>query len=313
MSATCTPHASRHMIRHRDYGELIAMREYSFAVLGGDMRGCHLAEAIRADGLPVQLFGFDKLDTPPDSPGLAAVLAEADVVLGATPCCAGSGVLNTPFHDGCLTADVLAAHMRAGQSFIAGRIPVELAAALSARGIRVFDILEREEMAVLNAIPTAEGAVQLAMERLPITLHGADALILGYGRIGKILAKMLQGIGSKVYVAARKLSDAALLRSYGHIHVPFDALDDSLGRMDVIFNTVPHILLDQHNLRFVRKDCVLIDMASRPFGIDVDASRREGLEVVWAPSLPGKAAPVTAAQYIYETVQNILREGEELV
>jgi len=285
----------------------------TFVVLGGDMRGFHLAAAIRADGHQAFLYGFDKLKQPPDCPPLETVLREARVVLGATPCCSSPDALNTPFHEGCLSAEAVLEHMRAGQVFIAGRVPVEIMQAMTARGVAVYDILAREEMAVLNAIPTAEGAIQLAMERLPITLHDADALVMGYGRIGKILAKMLQGIGARVHVAARKLSDAALLRSYGHSFVPFEKLDESLGRMDVIFNTVPQILLDRAKLQFVRKDCVLIDMASRPFGIDFDASKDAGLEVIWAPSLPGKAAPVTAARYIYETVRNILQEGEGMV
>ena len=276
------------------------------------MRSFHLASLLRADGMKVHTYGFDKLDAEEVS-SLSDVLQKSDVILGATPCCSSPGVLNTPFHDGCLHAADVFSTMRASQLFIAGRVPGDMVQAMNARGIRVVDILEREEMAVLNAIPTAEGAIQLAMERMPITLHDANALILGYGRIGKILAKMLQGIGARVHVATRKLSDAALLRSYGHQYVLYDALDARLGEMDVIFNTVPKVLLHRDNLRYVRKDCVLIDMASKPFGVDFDASRDEGLTVIWAPSLPGRVAPVTAARYIYETVQSIVREGEESV
>ena len=283
-----------------------------FAVIGGDLRNLALAEHLRADGKTTDVYGFEKQKPPqmPTAP-LVQILQESEVVIGATPCCSNPDVLNAPFHSGRLVADSVLAMMHPNQIFIAGRIPAHLMAQAAARGIRAVDILEREEMAILNAIPTAEGAIQLAFERMKITLHGANALILGYGRIGKILAKMLQGIGAHVYVAARKPQDAAALRGYGHHYVPYETLERQLGVMDVIFNTVPHIILNRTNLKFVSKHCVLIDMASRPFGIDFEASKEEKLDVVWAPSLPGKVAPVTAARYMQETIYSILQEVGE--
>jgi len=283
-----------------------------FAIIGGDLRNLALAEHLRADGKTAVVYGFEKQKPPIAATApLAQILQESEVVIGATPCSSSPDILNAPFHNGRLTAAAVLSMMREKQIFIAGRIPQTLLDMAAARGIKVCDILEREEMAILNAIPTAEGAIQLAFERMKITLHGANALILGYGRIGKILAKMLQGIGARVYVAARKPQDAAALRSFGHIHVPYDALDRHLGQMDVIFNTVPHMILDRTNLKFVHRQSVLIDMASRPFGIDFEASKEEKLDVVWAPSLPGKVAPVTAARYMQETIYSILQETGE--
>ena len=89
-------------------------------------------------------------------------------------------------------------------------------------------------MAVLNAIPTAEGAIQIAMEEMPITLHGSNTLILGFGRIGKMLSSMLRGLGSNVYVEARKYSDIAWIRSYGFRPVFITELGDYINRADVI-------------------------------------------------------------------------------
>ena len=291
---------------------MIGLYYDKFTILGGDLRNLALAEHLRADGKMAAVYGFEKQGARslPLSMPLAQMLNDAEVIVGATPCCSSPGILNAPFHKGQLEAETVLPMLRAGQIFFAGRISKAFAEQVEAQGVKVFDILEREEMAVLNAIPTAEGVIQLAFERMKITLHSANALVLGYGRIGKILAKMLQGIGAKVHVSARKPSDIALLRSYGHEFVPYDALERKLGQMDVIFNTVPQIVLDRSNLRFVHKQCVLIDMASRPFGIDFNASKDEKLEVVWAPSLPGKVAPVTAARYMQETIYNILQEQE---
>ena len=287
------------------------MPQSTFAIIGGDLRNLALASLLREDGKTVVLCGFDKQTGAPERP-IGEIIAAADIILGATPCLSSPDTLNAPYAAERIDADAFISKLKRKQILIAGRIPATFAEAAAARGCLVRDILEREEMAILNAIPTAEGAIQLALERMKTTLHASNALVLGYGKIGRILAKMLQGIGAQVSVAARNPRDAAQLRSFGHMHIPFTALDTALPKMDVIFNTVPHILLDAHNLRYVAKHCVLIDMASRPFGIDFEASKAEGLEVVWAPSLPGRVAPVTAAQFIKETVYAILEETEAL-
>ena len=143
---------------------------------------------------------------------------------------------------------------------------------------------------------------------MPITLHDCKALILGFGRIGKILAKMLQGLGVKVFVEARKYSDIAWIKSYGYKPVYINELGDYLGKMDVIFNTIPHIVLDANMLGKLKNDCLIIDLASKPGGVDFERAKGMGIKVIWALSLPGKVAPITAAKFIKETIYNILEE-----
>ncbi len=198
--------------------------------------------------------------------------------------------------------------MKKAQLFIAGRINGKIMQMAQAYNIRPIDILEREEMAVLNAIPTAEGAIQIAMEELPVTLNGSRVLILGYGRLGKVLAKMLSGLGAEVYVATRKYSDAAWLRAYGINSVYMDGLDRYLADMDLIINTIPDKVLDQAKLELIEKESLVIDLASKPGGVDFEKAGQIGIKVIWALSLPGKVAPVTAANYMKQTIYNILQE-----
>jgi dipicolinate synthase subunit A len=161
---------------------------------------------------------------------------------------------------------------------------------------------------VLNAIPTAEGAIQIAMEEIPITLHNSNILILGFGRIGKILAKMLQGLGANVFVEARKYADIAWIRSYSYKPVLLSDLKSRLEQMDVIFNTIPHVILDQDMLARLGKETLIIDLASKPGGVDFEKARDLGVKAIWALSLPGKVAPLTAAEFIRDTVYNIMDE-----
>jgi dipicolinate synthase subunit A len=134
------------------------------------------------------------------------------------------------------------------------------------------------------------------MEEMPTTLHNSNVMVLGFGRIGKILAKMLQGIGANVFVEARKYSDIAWIKSYGYKPLILGEMNDYIGSMNVIFNTIPHVILDSGNLTLIDKDCLIIDLASKPGGVNFDKAKEQGLKAIWALSLPGKVAPVTAAK-----------------
>lgn len=169
----------------------------------------------------------------------------------------------------------------------------------------IIDVLKKEELTILNAIPTAEGAIQIAMENSNKTLHGSKCLVLGFGRIGKILSKMLYGIGACVSCEARKETDIAWIKAYGYNDIKLTDLNEYLGDFDFIFNTIPYIVLDKNNLNLVKKDCVLIDLASKPGGIDFNEANNLNLTNIWALALPGKVASRTSAKYIYDAIKNM--------
>ena len=159
-----------------------------------------------------------------------------------------------------------------------------------------------------NAVPTAEGAIQIAMEELPITIHGARALVVGFGRVGRALAPRLQALGARVTVAARRYEQRSLAQSMGLATERADRLPDWLCCYDLVVNTVPARILSEEDLEDLRPGCLVIDLASKPGGVDLEAAARLGVKVIWALSLPGKVAPVTAGKSIKITIYNILHE-----
>jgi len=280
-------------------------------VVGGDLRSIKLANLIAGDGNTVNIYGYKNAGFAlglPESDNLQLAIDESDVVIGPVPCSNDNETLNAPFHPEKININEVFKTMNKNQLFIAGRISDKIAHLAQVYNVYIVDILEREEMAVLNAIPTAEGAIQLAMEEMPITLHDCNALILGYGRIGKILAKMLHGIGSNVYVEARKYHDLAWIKSYSYKPVLLDKLGEYIPKMDVIFNTIPHVVLNGELLSKLSPECLIIDLASKPGGVDFDKAKTLGVKAIWALSLPGKVAPVTAAKFMKETIKNIMEE-----
>lgn len=159
-----------------------------------------------------------------------------------------------------------------------------------------------------NAVPTAEGAIEIAISETPVTIHGSKCLVLGYGKIGKILTKDLYGMGAITYAAARKYADLAMIEGHGYEPLQMSTLKGRINEFDIIFNTVPALILDDEVLSKVQKDALIIDLASKPGGVDFEAAKKYGLRVIWALSLPGKVAPITSGAIIKDTIMNIINE-----
>ena len=282
-----------------------------FCIIGGDLRNVKLAEIIAEEGNSVNIYGFDKASfavNVKQSNSIREAVTDADIVIGPIPCSNDNESINAPFHNEKILIHDVFKCMNKNQLFISGRISEKIVHLSQVCNVYTVDMLDREEMAVLNAIPTAEGAIQIAMEEMTITLHNSNSLILGYGRIGKTLAKMLQGLGANVFVEARRYADIAWIRSNGYKPVNLSELSQTVNDMNVIFNTIPSIVLNYDILKVLNPECLIIDLASKPGGVDFDRAKELGLRAIWALSLPGKVAPVTAAQFIKDTVYNIIEE-----
>ncbi|MDD4493241.1 MAG: dipicolinate synthase subunit DpsA [Eubacteriales bacterium] len=287
------------------------MEKNSFTIIGGDLRNLMLGGLLHKENCRVNMYGFKNAGfetSLTECSNLEEAIDNSDVIIGPLPCTNDNETLNAPLHSEKIYIKDVFKSIKKNQLFIAGLISEKAMNLAQVCGVHAVDLLKREEMAVLNAIPTAEGAIQIAMEELPITLHDSNVLILGYGRVGKALAKMLQGLGAHVYVEARKFHGLAWIGSYGYNAVYLNDMSDKLGFMNVVFNTIPHMILDEKLLSKLSSDCLVIDLASKPGGVDLDSARVLGIKTIWALSLPGKVAPLSAANYLKVTIENIISE-----
>lgn len=180
-------------------------------------------------------------------------------------------------------------------------------------GYTLINYFEREELAVANAVPTAEGALEIAISRLPITIFGSDALVTGFGRIAKILGKYLQAFGAEVSIACRKKSDLKWAEIYGYKPIDItdkECLKSAVAKADVIFNTVPFGVFTKETVSLFKEEALYIELASTD-GIEHEVTEKLKIERVIARGLPGKTAPVTAGRIIAETIKNILIERRD--
>lgn len=282
-------------------------------LLGGDRRQVELSRLLAWDGHRVHTWALEE-GLPTEEPGQARQppegIGQADCVILPLPAADGTA-LHSPlswFHP---SLRQIFAALSPGQLVLAGMADRDLYKLAQEFDVSLFDYFSREELAVANAVPTAEGAIQIAMEQLPTTLADTPTLVVGFGRIGQATAQRLAALGTPVTVAARRWEALAWARALGCRGVLLSQLSQAQNAFPLVINTVPALVLDRPVLTCLPAGCLILDLASKPGGVDHTAARELGLSVVHALSLPGKVAPVSAAAILQTTIYHMLQELEQ--
>ncbi len=285
----------------------------NFTVVGGDLRIIKLAKMLAMDGNKVYAYGIEKAEEVKESKNIIMceklndAVKNSEIIIGPIPFSSNGKEINAPFSDKQISIRELM-HVINAKILIAGSITPEVYDLANDEYIEIIDIMKREELAVLNTISTAEGTIEIIIANTNKIIHGSKILILGFGRIGKVLARKLSGLSAKVTCAARKDEDLAWIKAYGHMETNINTMGENLSEYDIIINTVPNLILNEEKIKYVKDDCLLVDLASNPGGIDKRAAKDKNLKLIWALALPGKVAPVTTAEFIKDTIYNILKE-----
>ncbi|MGE5586956.1 MAG: dipicolinate synthase subunit DpsA [Clostridia bacterium] len=281
------------------------------AVLGGDWREIEVIKRFLAEGAKVRVVGY------PDLPELAGAERETSVfeaLRGVDAVVVGMGGLDVGGKVKTLDPDLTIALSEEVLEVIPPRAPLFVGAArprlkeFAARhGVTLVEVAEDDEIAIRNSIPTAEGAVQIAMEELPVTIHSCRAVVVGFGRVGVTLTRVLLALGARTTVAARNLAQLARAEEMGASTVHLSSMAQAASDADVVFNTVPAVVLTEEVLKRMRPGSLIIDLASQPGGTDFQAAARYGIKTVHALGLPGKVAPRTAGAILAEALPQMIR------
>ena len=281
-------------------------RECNIWILGGDERQVRLAQLMEKDGHTVHTYALERARNVP-SPQLSLErIDRADCVV--LPMGVPVGALHAPLSARtCPLADVLI-RLSPTQFLCGGRVEDSARQLARQHGLTLHDYFTREELTVANAVPTAEGAIQLAMEHLPITVHGCQVLVLGFGRVGRACAARFSALGARVTVSARSWEALSWAQAMALHTERLENLSHWLCRFDLVVNTVPARVLGAAELSEIRPEALILDLASLPGGVDFAAAAQLGKTAIHALALPGKVAPVTAGAAIKDTIYHMMDE-----
>lgn len=279
--------------------------------LGGDLRQSYACEYLNKHNISAEYYkDFDLDDKIPEK------IKEASIVVFPIPVTKDGKHLNIK-SDNLIELTKLIKLTDENCLLFAGQFPEIIKEYLLAHNHIFVDFTDIESFQIQNALLSAEGAIYYAKQRLDKCIHGSEIAILGFGRIGKILAYLLHSQGAKITVCARKDSDFTWSKLIGFngfkikISGNRSNLDLINNKYDLIFNTIPFWIMDENFAKNKNSDTVIIDLASRPFGIDESLVSKYNLKYYRELAIPGRYAPQSAGEIIGKAIINYISVKED--
>ena len=252
-------------------------------------------------------------DRPLKGPGLfissdiEKVIKDADIVIAPMTSTDEEGFLKNTFVEERIQLNSEFLNLMKKEAlFLIGFVLPDLKKLLEDKGINYIELSRLDELAILNAVPTAEAAIKIAIEETDITIADSNVLVYGLGKTGLSLAWRLKLLGANTYGVTRNKAAIARGKDLGIKMLTYDTLAEHLPEMDILFNTVPALIIDRESIALLKEDALIIDLASAPGGTDFTAAREKGIKAILAPGLPGKTAPVTAGKILAELIPDII-------
>jgi len=178
-------------------------------------------------------------------------------------------------------------------------------------GLELIPLMNRDDIAIYNSIPTAEGAIMMAIENTDYTIHSARVLVTGYGRVGITIVNKFQALGAHVTAVSRSANELARIAETGVRGVSFEALPEAARDTDILINTVPSRVITEEVIRELPAHALILDLASKPGGTDFDYASQRGIKAILAKSLPGLVAPKTSGSILADVINQHLKEKQK--
>lgn len=276
------------------------MNDYSYLLVGGDKRQEYLYNLLLKKQNKVEkIFLNDNHDINEN----INKISSADVIVLPIPSSTDGTTLFAPLYSERVSLNLIIEEINKNAILFTGG---ENGIFTSCKAKRIVNLLADEAMTLKNAMATAEAALEIIINNTNHTIFKSNILVIGYGRIAKILTEYLLALKAKVQVCARKETARAEAELSGAEAFGFDKLIERLDSFDIIINTVPAPILMEKELKNVNKSALIVDLASKPGGVDFNIADFLKIKTIHALSLPGKYSPKTAAEFIQTAINNTL-------
>ena len=281
-----------------------------FGIIGGDLRQIYLAKKLQKDKNEVfvcgfeNFVGFDKLKLK--SLKISDLISSSKYIILPVPAPRNKKVINAPFSNSDIVlSEKLFSNLK--NKVVFAGIVSSLIEDVKPSGLYIRDYYQREDFLIPNALLTAEGAVSIALKEYGKSIFSSRCLVVGFGRIGKILAKLLKNMGAKVTVSARSVKDVSLAKISGFETTNVSKISEKAD-FDLIFNTVPALVLNEGVLGYLSSARMIIDLASSPGGTDKLVAEELGIKLIPALGIPGKCFPEAAGEIIADVIYKMIEE-----
>ncbi|MDF2678080.1 MAG: dpaA [Bacillota bacterium] len=289
--------------------------QYDAAIIGGDLRQIYLSDVLEKSGYKVITYGLNNNDLNINlkkSKKAEEAIKSSKTIITPIPFSKDKTHITNldsnnlgNFQE--LTVQEFLSYLTSEQYLIGGNIPNAAIETCRTKNIPHLDLMKIDDISLLNAIATAEGAIAEAINKSVVNLHQNTCLVLGYGKCAKVLAAKLSGLGVKVTICAR--NQQSLVESYTNNFscLKLNELKNSIHDFNYIFNTIPAVVLNKELLSLLSKETTIIDIASSPGGLDYNAAKELNLNAHLCLGIPGKTAPKASAEILAEAIIPILK------
>lgn len=286
-------------------------KKIKIAIIGGDRREEILVEILAERGYQVAVFSDRPLKGANlfISSDIEKVVKDAQVIIAPMSSTDENLYLKNTFVEKKIQLNEGFFNLlKKDTLFMIGFANPKLKRLMKEKGMNYLELARLDELAILNAIPTAEGAIKIAIEETDITLYASKILVYGLGKVGLTLAWRLKALGADTYGVTRNRAAIARGKDLGIKMLNYASLNKYLPDMDILFNTAPALLIDKEAIALLKEEAVIIDLASAPGGTDFSAARERGIKAILAPGLPGKIAPVSAGRILANLIPELIAE-----
>mgnify|MGYP001407035366 CR=1 FL=1 len=290
------------------------LRGKHVVIFGGDARQLEIIRKLLIYNAKLSLIGFDRLDDSYTGASKKTVAemdwSDVDAIILPVHGSQLDGTIDSIFSD--KEEKLLVEHLQKTPEHclvftgISNRYLDECTERAKRKLIKLMD---RDDIAIYNSIPTAEGAIMMAIQHMDITIHRSKVVVIGLGRVGMTVARAFDALGAKVSVVARRADHLARITEMGLDAYSFAEMNVPLRDVDLLINTVPAPVVTKDVLANMPLHALIIDLASKPGGVDFEYAEKRGIKALLAPSLPGIVAPKTAGQILADTLATLIKES----
>lgn len=289
------------------------MKSKNICIIGGDSRQLYAAKHLADNGYKVSIFACElgKLPANINKIDMLADCFKSEYIILPLPATKNNRLINTPLSSQTVSIKDIIEFTTDKHCIFAGMCPEPVSKQLSAKAKYLCDYFTIEELTIKNALLTAEGILSIILEKMPVSVFGMKIAVCGYGRIGVFISSMLKSLGADVTVFARNHDQLTKAHLNGLKTADINSIGGNISGYECVINTIPAPVINENAIKQIKDDCLLIESASAPYGIDFNACEKNNINLIKAFSLPGKKNPKSAGIIIADIFRRII-DGDDI-